>query len=56
MSNVVRLPDVDVEAEAIRRPVAESDADLRSVPHEEVRAWLMRLYAGEFDAKMPEPR
>ena len=56
MSNVVRLPDVDVEAEAIRRPVAESDADPRSVPHEEVRAWLMRLHAEEFDAKMSEPR
>ncbi len=59
MSNVVRPPDVDdeaAEAEAIRQAVAESDANPRSVPHEEVRAWLMRLYAGEFDAEMPEPQ
>jgi len=59
MSNPIPLPDVDdrdAEAEAIRQAVAESDADPRSVPHEEVRAWVMRLIAGKFDAEMPEPR
>jgi antitoxin ParD1/3/4 len=36
--------------------IAESDADPRTVPHEKVRAWLLRLTSGEFDAPPPEPR
>ncbi len=43
-------------AQALAAAVAESDADPRTVPHEDVRAWLLRLANGEFDAPPPEPR
>jgi Fe-S-cluster formation regulator IscX/YfhJ len=43
-------------AQALAAAVAESDADPRTVPHEDVRAWLLRLASGEFDAPPPEPR
>jgi Fe-S-cluster formation regulator IscX/YfhJ len=59
MSQTHPLPDIDdevAEAEALARAVAESDADPRTVPHEEMRAWLLRIAAGEFDAEPPEPR
>lgn len=53
-------PFEDDEAEAERRAfeaaIAESDADPRTVPHEEVRDWLLHLANGEFDAPPPEPR
>jgi len=29
------------------------DADPRTVPHEDVRAWLLRLAGGEFDLPPP---
>ena len=48
--------EVGAEAQALAAAVAESDADPRTVPHEEVRAWLLRLAEGEFDAPPPEPR
>lgn len=44
------------EARALAAAIAESDADPRTVPHGEVRAWLLRLAAGEFDAPPPKPR
>jgi Fe-S-cluster formation regulator IscX/YfhJ len=44
------------EAQALAAAIAESDADPRTVPHEDVRAWLLRLASGEFDAQPPEPR
>jgi hypothetical protein len=44
------------EARALAAAIAESDADPRTVPHEEVRAWLLRLAEGEFDAPPPVPR
>ena len=46
----------DAEARALAAAIAESDADPRTVPHDEVRAWLLRLARGEFDAVPPEPR
>lgn len=57
MSQHAPLPVEDEEAErqALSAAVAEARADLRGVPHEEVRAWLLRLAAGEFDAPPPEP-
>jgi Fe-S-cluster formation regulator IscX/YfhJ len=48
--------DIQAEARALAAAIAESDADPRTVSHEDVRAWLLRLAAGEFDAPMPEPR
>jgi hypothetical protein len=44
------------EAQALATAIAESDADPRTAPHEEVRAWLLRIANGEFDAPPPEPR
>jgi len=44
------------EAEALAAAVADSDADPRVAPHDEVRAWLLRIAAGEFDAPPPQPR
>ena len=59
MSNAKTLADIDddaAEAEALAQAIAESDADPREVPHSEVRAWLLRVAAGEFDAEPPTPR
>lgn len=42
--------------EAIREARADPRADPRNAPHEEMRAWLLRIAAGEFDAEPPEPR
>ena len=51
------IDDEDVaEAQAVALAIAESDADPRTAPHEEVRAWLLRLASGEFDSSPPEPR
>ncbi len=44
------------EAQALAAAIAESDADRRSAPHADVRAWLLRIANGEFDAPPPEPR
>ena len=44
------------QSRALTAAIAESDADPRTVPHEKVRAWLLRLANGEFDAPPPEPR
>ena len=48
--------ETEAEARALAAAVAESDADPRTAPHEEVRAWLLRLAQGEFDAPPPDPR
>jgi hypothetical protein len=48
--------ETEAEARALAVAIAESDADPRTVPHEDVRAWLLRLAGGEFDAPPPEPR
>jgi hypothetical protein len=49
--------DEDVaEAQALAAAIAVAEADPRRVPHEEVRAWLLRLASGEFDAPPPQPR
>lgn len=49
------IDDDEAERQALAAAIAESDADPRTVPHEEVRAWLQRLANGEFDAPPPEP-
>jgi hypothetical protein len=48
--------EAEAEARALAASIAESDADPRTAPHEEVRAWLLRLAKGEFDAPPPKPR
>ena len=47
--------EVEAEARALAAAIAEAEADPRRVSHEKVRAWLLRLAAGEFDAPPPEP-
>jgi hypothetical protein len=50
------LDDDEAEDKALAAAIAESDADPVTVPHEEVRAWLLRVAHGEFDAPLPLPR
>jgi len=53
------LPEQDddaAETEALKAAVTEARADIRSIPHEEVRAWLLEVSAGNFDAPKPKPR
>ncbi len=40
-------------AHALAAAIAGSDADPRTAPHEQVRAWLLQLADGEFDAQPP---
>ena len=49
------LDEDEAETQALAAAVAEADADPRTVSHERVRAWLLRLANGEFDAPPPEP-
>jgi hypothetical protein len=48
--------DDDAELQVLTNAVAESDADPRSAPHEEVREWLLSLAHGDFGASPPEAR
>jgi hypothetical protein len=48
--------DDAAEAQALAAAIAQSDADPRTVPHDVVRVWLLRLANGEFDVPPPEPR
>jgi len=50
------VDDDEAEAHALAAAVAVAEADPRRMSHEEVRAWLLRLANGEFDAPPPEPR
>jgi hypothetical protein len=50
------LDDEAAETAALVAAVAEARADPRAVPHDEMRAWLLRIAAGELDAPPPEPR
>lgn len=59
MVNPHPIPEPDdeeaAEAAALAAAVAEARADPRpTIPHERVRAWLLRVAAGEFDAPPPE--
>ncbi len=61
MSNTTRiLPDPDddeaAECAALAAAVAESDTDPRVIPHSEMRAWLLEIAAGHFDAPPPTAR
>ena len=41
------------EAGALAAAISASDLDPRTVPHDELRAWLLRLADGEFDIPLP---
>jgi len=46
----------EAETAALIKAVAEARADPRGVPHEEMRAWLLQIAAGNFDAPPPKLR
>jgi hypothetical protein len=50
------IEDDEAETRARAAALAASDSDPRTAPHAEVRAWLLRLADGDFDAPPPEPR
>ncbi len=50
------LDDEAAELAALEAAIAKADANPRSVPHAEVRAWLLRLAEGDFDAPPPVAR
>jgi hypothetical protein len=53
----VPIPDIDDDdAELRARAVAAARADDREVPHEEMRAWLLKLAAGDLSAEPPKAR
>ena len=59
MNNPIPLiedDEAEAETRALAAAVAESDADPRTVPHHEVRTWLLRRAEGDFEAPPPEPR
>jgi hypothetical protein len=53
--NLTEDEETAVETRAMAAAVAVAEADPRRVPHAEVRAWLLRLANGEFDAPAPKP-
>lgn len=50
------IDDDNAEAEALEAAVAQARADRRGVSHDEMRAWLLRVAEGDFDAAPPEAR
>lgn len=58
MEAPVTLSNEDIRAEekALALAVAEARSETRVISHEAMRAWLLRLAAGEFDAEPPEAR
>ncbi len=52
---VFDIDDDQAEARALEAAVAAARADRRLIPHEKVRAWLLRLAAGDFSAEPPKP-
>lgn len=51
---VPALDDDNAELAALTAAVAEARADRRAIPHSRVRAWLLEITAGNFDAPPPE--
>ncbi len=59
MSEVQPMPDLDddaAETEALRLAVEEARRSRRGLPHSEVREWLLKIAAGEREAKLPPSR
>lgn len=49
-------PDTEAERRLLEAAVAEAEADQRYVTHEDMRAWLLRLAQGDFNAPPPDLR
>jgi hypothetical protein len=59
MTDPAQLIDDDegaAEVQALAAAIAASDADPGTASHEDVRAWLLRIANGEFDAPPPSTR
>jgi hypothetical protein len=59
MDQPVPLSDFDEEAaerEALAAAVAEARANPLGIPHEDMRAWLLKIADGDFTAEPPKPR
>ena len=59
MADISPLVDDDetvAERRALEAAIAVAEANPHRVSHEDVRAWLLRLANGEFDAPPPVPR
>lgn len=52
----IEADEAEADTRALAAAIGESDLDPRTATHAEVRAWLLRLAEGEFDAPPPEPR
>jgi hypothetical protein len=52
----IELDDDAAEATGLLAAVARSRANAQGVPHEDMRAWLLKIAEGEFDAPPPVPR
>jgi len=53
---LAEVDEAEAETAALKAAIAKSRTDLREVPHEEMRAWLLKIAGGEFDAPPPNPR
>ena len=60
MKNIARtIPKFDeetAELNALTVAVAEARAETKSIPHSEVRAWLLEVAEGNFNAPLPIAR
>jgi hypothetical protein len=50
------LDEDAAEAAALAAAVEQARADPRSVPHDEMREWLLKIANGDFAAPPPVPR
>ena len=53
---LAEMDDDAAEAEALKAAIAKARADKREVPHEEMRAWLLKSAEGDFSPPPPVPR
>jgi hypothetical protein len=50
------LDDEEAEAAALSAAIEAARSDPRAVPHGAMRAWLLKIAAGDFPAEPPTPR
>jgi len=48
--------ELEAERQLLEAAVAEAEADQRYVSHEDMRAWLLQLAQGNFNAPPPDLR
>jgi len=59
MSRPNLIPDIDddeAELAALAKAVAKARVNTRSVSHEDMSAWLLRIADGDFEAPLPVAR